>query len=412
MAAEEDAPMPKLTRSLWLGLALAASLGSALPAGEAEAADSRAGTRVRVESGETVAGDLYAAGLQVVIDGHVTGDLVVAGGSVEVRGRVDGALIGAAGKLVVHGPVGRAVRVFGSEVTLDGPIGGDLLGAAGGLTTTPAADVGGESRVRATDLRLSGRLGRALTASGTDVALSGEVAGPARLVAPALAIAPPAHVAGPLTLETASLSPVRPGARVDGPVTVNPWVSRAEWRHLLGWLLGLLAAFWMGLACLWLVPDAVELTGALAVRIPGWRFLLGLGVLIGVPFLAIMLLVTVLGLPLGLMLLGVYLAALYLAPIVVAWSLGRFLLRRRRGVETHWKQALALGVGLLVVYGAKALPLMGDYLSFAITLWGLGALGALAYGGYVKRHPGAGPAEPPETPEEKEGTALAEHPTA
>jgi hypothetical protein len=110
------------------------------------------------------------------------------------------------------------------------------------------------------------------------------------------------------------------------------------------------------------------------MRHPHWRMLAGLGVLFGAPMIAIMGMLTVIALPLGLMLMGVYAAALYLAQLVVAWGLGRWLLARVGDQRTRWKQVAALTLALLVVFAVKALPVAGPYVNFVIVLWGLGAI--------------------------------------
>lgn len=373
-----------LAQRLMLGFAFwAVALGA-----PAAAAEFLAGNRVVIPADAVYDGDVYAAGAQVVVDGQVKGDLIVAGGTVSVNGRVDGDLIGAGGTVEVNGPVGQAARVAGGEVKLASQVGGDLLAAGSRVTTAPSAEVYGETFARAGELALAGILGNHLRAQGSNLALTGTVYGPAEVEAPRLSVGPTAVVEGGLRMKTATPNAVAPGARVSGGIDATLWEARSTWRDLGGWAFRLVTALLVGVVLLWLVPDAARRSGQVATRAPLIRMLLGLGVLIGGPLASIMVMLSVIGLPLGVMMLGLFGAALYLSQIVVAWATGRALVGRWTNLEAHWKQTLALLLGLVIVYLARSIPVAGPYIAFMIVIWGLGTLMTLAYQGYHE-HRGA-----------------------
>ncbi|MFN3432379.1 MAG: polymer-forming cytoskeletal protein, partial [Candidatus Sericytochromatia bacterium] len=329
---------------------------------------------IQVGAGEIVPDDMYVAGAQVTIDGQVKGDLVVVGGNVTVRGRVDGDLLAVGGTVIVAGPVGQAFRAAGSEVRITGPVGGDLLAAAGELVTDSGVTVGGETLVRATDLTLAGALGRSLRARGETMTVMGSVAGPALLQAPRLRVTAGSRFDGPLSFETLSLNPVESGAQTLGGIAGSMLQSGNGWQAFWPWLLRWVTAALVGLVLVVLFPQPAAHVADVAMRHPHWRVLAGLGVLFGAPMIAIMGMLTVIALPLGVMLMGVYAAALYLAQLVVAWGAGRWMLARLGDQKTRWKKVVALLVALLAVYGLKALPVAGPYVNFVIVLWGLGAI--------------------------------------
>src|SRR5689334_13432873 len=84
------------------------------------ASETRTGETIRVAKGETLNGNLYAAGGDVDIAGEVTGDLLIAGSHVTIPGTVghDVATIG--GELDLTGTVGGDVRIAGGQVTIGG----------------------------------------------------------------------------------------------------------------------------------------------------------------------------------------------------------------------------------------------------------------------------------------------------
>lgn len=373
--------MPRM-RFTWL-LAVFTVLLLALPflldQPQALAATFRWAPTPTIAADETIPGDLYLMGAQVEVDGHVKGDLLVAGGAVTVRGPIDGDLVVLAGTVTVFGPVGHTMRAAGSQVRVAAPVGGDLLVAAGQVDTQPPLVVGGQTFVRATDQTLAGELGQALMAHGENVVLAAEVAGPVDVVAPRLVVAPEARIDGALRMETLTPNPLDPRSVIRGGVVTNPLRSRTAWGAFWPWLLRWCTALLVGLLILYVVPHTAALVADNAMRRPHWRMLAGLGMLFGAPLVAIMGMLTIIALPLGLMLLGLYFACLYLAQLVVAWGAARWVLLRAGDAETHWKQALGLALSLVVLTMLKALPVVGVYLNFFIVLWGLGAITIVVY---------------------------------
>src|SRR5690606_3305152 len=141
------------------------------------------------------------------------------------------------------------------------------------------------------------------------------------------------------------------------------------------------AAFLTGLILLWLVPPIARMsldTAGEAVTSAG----IGLVTLVAVPIIAIMTAITLIGLPIAILGVLVWLAAIYLAKIVVAHFIGRKLFARA-GRPTHF--ALALLVGLLLVFVVVNVPLVGGLVNFLLTITGLGMLVIFVWGLFQDR---------------------------
>ena len=91
-----------------------------------------------------------------------------------------------------------------------------------------------------------------------------------------------------------------------------------------------------------------------------------------VPFVILLLLITVLGVPVALILLVVYVIAIYVTKAYVGYWLGDWLLHLARGVRTHWFWGLLLGVVLISL--VALIPYLGFLVRLAVVLFGLGAL--------------------------------------
>jgi uncharacterized membrane protein len=104
---------------------------------------------------------------------------------------------------------------------------------------------------------------------------------------------------------------------------------------------------------------------------------IGFVVVVATPVAAIILAITVVGLPVALVSFLFWLLALYLAKIVVGRFIGGWLLKN--GNDSFGADASALIIGLLIVIIAVNLPFIGGILNFLLTLIGLGALLVTAF---------------------------------
>lgn len=188
---------------------------------------------------------------------------------------------------------------------------------------------------------------------------------------------------------------VAPGARVDGGVSQidfdlgdgAPFVSAVAW-----WIAVSVSTLLLGLLLLWLAPRAAEATFA-RMREGGWGPSIGIGfvVVIGLPVLAFVALVTLVGIPFGIGLLLALLPLGALGYVTGAWVLGRALV----GPPGRTVVAFLAGWAILRVVGL--VPFLGA-LVFAVTaMFGLGALAWTMW--RARRPPGpAGPGVGPESP--------------
>jgi hypothetical protein len=87
--------------------------------------------------------------------------------------------------------------------------------------------------------------------------------------------------------------------------------------------------------------------------------------------------ITLVGFPISLMLLVVYLTAVYLAKIWVGAFLGWLLLKPAGGTKGDW--VLGLLVGLLIITIVGYIPYLGGLVRLGVVCLGLGAFAAQLY---------------------------------
>jgi cytoskeletal protein CcmA (bactofilin family) len=310
----------------------------------------------------TVDGDLFAIAGDVDISGTVQGDVIgLVGGSVRISGEVTGSVRVAAVETQITGEVGDDVAVAALEVAVDGEVGRDLLAAAGGVD-------------------LAGRVGRDVRLQSLRLSIDGVVGADVLARVDSLTVGEGATVGGDLLYRASADASVADGAVVDGRLSrqtvIAPVWAKAVSRAIT--VLSLLAVIVGGLIGLWVFRS----TSIRAVSLAGdepWRSgLVGAALVVGLPLLALPLFLTLVGIPVALLVLVAWGAALVLGPIPAVTRIGTAAMRGRGGL------AVGLVIGVVVWRGLMwLLPLVSGLLYLVALVIGLGAFGRA---GWSLRH--------------------------
>jgi hypothetical protein len=248
-----------------------------------------------------------------------TDHVVITGGAVVAPGQTAGDVI------VIDGPVTIAGHATGDVVSVSGPIrltgrvDGDVIAASDRALLGPRARVGGDLRY-----------------------------GDER---PVLA----------------------PGARVVGTISNEDWADTASgwgWVSSFAWWLAVsVSTLVVGVLLVWLAPGALDAAARAVGQRLGATIGSGVAIAIGAPLLAILALVTLVGIPFGIGLLLAAIPVLLVAYTTTAWVVGRRVLRDRS--QSLWAALLA-GWGILRLLAL--IPVAGGLVGLVATVVGLGAL--------------------------------------
>jgi cytoskeletal protein CcmA (bactofilin family) len=247
----------------------------------------------------------------------------------------------------------------GDRVVITGPVTIDRGETADDVVVIDGP-VSVAGRVRGDLVVVSGRL-----------RISGTVDGDVVAVADRATLAPGARIGGDLIY--GDKRPVVPaGATVEGDVDR---VSVGEVTDPVGfigaaaiWIAVSVSALVLGLLLLWLAPRALDAAFAAASTSLGLTIGWGLLLFFGLPILAVIALVTLVGIPLGVALLLALLPLYAIGYTTSAWLLGRRLVGPPRG------RVLAFLAGLAILRVLAIIPILGGIVWFAATVVGLGAL--------------------------------------
>ncbi|MCY3714644.1 MAG: zf-HC2 domain-containing protein [Gemmatimonadetes bacterium] len=352
----------------------------------AEAIEIRSRGDISVDAGEIVDDTLVAFGRTVRIDGEVTGDLITFAQSIEINGTVLGDIYSFGRTIEVDGRASGGFAGFGQVIRIGDSIGQSVYGFAQSLRSSRDATIAGDIFAFGEDINVGGSIGRNVTVFGNTMTISGEVKRDVTFRGQVATVQSSASIGRDFDvgLPDEDDLEVDSAATIAGETIVNiPEPGREEEEDgilslwTIAWTaLWLVTAFLSGLLLLWALPvlrrvPLDNLNGILTSA--GFGFVL----VTATPVLAVVLAVTLIGLPAGLVIGAVWALSLYVSKIVVAHFLGNALLRPQQ--QGFRSLLLPLLAGLVLVLIAVSLPYVGWIINLLLVIIGLGAMGQALY---------------------------------
>ncbi len=332
----------------------------------------RAGGSVRLAA--PVKGDFYAAGGRVTVDQPVAGDAALAGGSVTVRAAI-----------------GDDLRAAGGDVNIQSTVGGELYASGGNITLGNAAAVADAVTLYAGNVTIEGKINGPLKVYAQKVVLNGEIVRDVELNAEEIELGPQAKLGAALRYPSNAQFKTAQGVTIGGAITRGEAMngrpdthrdrqwhgqmmgSGSEWAGTAAGFLGLLAVSVLFL----LVFTGFSRRASHRISQTPWPALAaGLAVLLGTPMLAMLLLITLIGIPLGIALMMLFPLMLLIGCIVGVFSIAQ----RVQGAiqkEGPGRSSVAMvgffALTLLLVLLLGSIPFIGFLVLTAIIVLGTGA---------------------------------------
>lgn len=327
--------------------------------------------------------DHFTAGGTVSVTKPVAGDLVAAGGNVDVAAEIGGDAVIAGGNVRLGAPLRQGLYTAGGRVSVNTTVQRNARIAGGTVEIGPQAMIGGNVTIGGGEVRISGAIDGYLQAGGGRVIIDGTVGGDVEVGSGRVELGPNARINGRLRYASRDELQRDPGAEVKGGV--ERFSPRAAWPVPSGiqeragrgvgwvWSIGLLTIAAILVAAL---PSVY--TGVSATVRERWALslLIGFIALVCIPVAALIAMFTIIGVPLALATIALYLALLLLGYVSAGISAGELALQRfqaSRASHTGWRVAAAV-LGMLAISLLGRLPWVGGLIVFAAMLLGIGAL--------------------------------------
>ena len=332
--------------------------------------------------------DHFAAGRTFTVSGPVVGDLIAAGGKVEVTTEVGGDALIAGGDVRMDGRVAESLFLLGGQLQVNGQVGRNARVGGGKIELGASSEVAGNLSVGGGEVTIKGRVNGYLHTAGGKVLIDGVVGGDVEARAGELTLGPNARIAGNLRYASREDIQRDPAAQVLGQIErieiEGGWPMPEDMERGMGrgggwiWTAGLLVL--AGLM-MWAMPRFFgKVATTWQVRFP-MSLLLGFVLLVCIPAAAVLFLVTIIGVPVGLMSMALYPVLLLLGYVcsgigIGQWGVARLSPDFSRGTVGQVAAAVAgvLAIGLLA-----RVPWLGGAVMLVALLAGLGAFAIQAW---------------------------------
>lgn len=350
-------------------------------AGGARAADFRSDNDLTIPATEKIDDDLYTAADTTTIAGQVTGDVLATGNKLTITGRVGGSVNALVGTADITGFIGGNVRAGGGTVKIAGPVSGDIQVAAGTVEIEPTGSVAGDIYLASGTLRVDGPVSGKIRGNANDIVINAAVGGEVHVVAKTIALESKARLAQSLSYTSPDPVTMAAGAAVAGPIkhTVSdrfyPGSDYVAW--LFSPLFRLLSLLVAGLVLVVLFPGIAGSVGDGIWRSPLVAVVAGILAVALAPVLIVLIGVTVVGLPIALIGLALYIAIWYLSQVFAGLAIGRLVLPKRWDAGGRGYNLLAMALGVVAVAAIRQIP--APHLGAIVSA----ICGVLAFGGVV-----------------------------
>lgn len=321
----------------------------------------------------TLNDDYYAAGGTVTVDADVNGDVMAAGGTVVIGNHVRQDVMAAGGTVTIRGRVQDDVRAAGGNVTIEAEVGDDALASGGNVTLASNSTVRGDAMFAGGVVNINGTVNGNLKAAGGNVTITGTVHGNVDVEADQLVVARGARIDGNLNYRSPEKGRISKDAVIHGKTSYS--VSDRYRPHPGARFLSVITFSVAGIVLLLLFPRFTQATST-RVGKDFWKNLgLGFAILVATPVAFILLMVSFIGIWVGLPLLAIYLVSLVLAYVIAAFFVAETGARWLKfQMTSKGRIVAALVVALLVLTALRFIPVLGGLITFLLLLTALGAM--------------------------------------
>jgi len=289
-------------------------------------------TEEEVTLNTNINNDVFIGGSKVSLSSDIDGDVFIGAGEVIISGTINKDLIIASGTVVLteDAIVNGYILAGTGQLDIAGQVNGPVYAGAGNLIIRPTAILNNDLKVNTGDAKISDQ----------------------------------AIIKG----ETKIIKSDQASSQIDKN-QLSQFFNNNQYKFMITSFLSSLLVFLIMIKIM--LPILKKITNTAlksTIATIGW----GLAKLILAPIAIILLLITIIGAPLGLIVLFFYLLELYLAKLVTAFILGQYLVKQKWLTNKNiYIQSI---FGLLLLTGLSYLPFIGPFVKLTSLLLGLGAL--------------------------------------
>lgn len=344
-----------------------------------------------VGENQIVEGDFILITSNGINNGNIVGDFIVLGKEAINNGLVEGDILSLTSQLATSGIVKGDIRGFASQASIAGEVNRNASVFANLLIFEEGSVIDGSIHALANTMKLLGFVGGDIRGAANSLEIEGTIKGNVYIYAKTIEFNNGARIEGDLIYYSEKNLNI-PQEYVGGviehrypsatslPYQFNSLSQRIIRYRMLIKILFLLAYLMMGSVLIAVFKKAFLRAAAIIEE----KFInsigIGIGTLIAVPIVAILLIVTIIGIPIGIMLIALYVTLIYLSRIPVGIWLGQKIYKD----SPH--PIVSFIIGSVLLNAAALIPLFGWLISSISVVIGIGITLIMLKGYYKKEY--------------------------
>ena len=343
----------------------------------------RVGNNISVEENQIVDGDYYvSAGLigKTVMSGTVSGDMSAFGASTIINGDIGSDALIFSGISQLHASVTDDVRIVGGEVTIAGDVGGDVFVIANTLSILSTARVGGDVFFFGGDAVIEGDVEGSILGKAQSFDINAHVGKNVDVVAYSkIEFRDNTNIDG--FVRYTSFTPLlrSQGAVISGEIQKSDFSKTTINEHSRKVVTSIFIVLFAILSLYLLAKREIEIVIKSIEESYFPDFLTGLAIVFLGPIIAIVLMVTVLGLFVGIIVATILVLLYILGFLLTSVVLGVFTLRFFYKNASVSLASIILGV--IIAQLLTFVPVIGILILFVVYIATVGALARRIYQG-------------------------------
>jgi len=315
--------------------------------------------------------DLFIVSGDSNFDGIVKGDLFVIGGKVNVYGKVLG-----------------DVRVIGGEVTINGELENDLVVIGGKVNISPSANIKGQSLFIGGETDVNANTNYPVKIISAKTYLNNQTNSDLEVTTQNLVLGSNAKINKGMTYYAPKKATEESGSFVTGNINFNQitplqdisFVKRAVINFVSFWLIlkfvtTLLIAFILAYVFRIFTKNVVDLS----LNSFGKSLALGLLSIFVIPIIIILLLVSLVASPIGILVLILFIALLIIIPAVSGIMAGALIRKLFTKKDNYVIDFSTVAIGVITLTFISFVPYFGDITKMLLNLVAIGASGRYIY---------------------------------
>lgn len=314
---------------------------------------------------------------EIVIDQVIDGDVIVIAESLKITNNVKGDVLALAENIEINGEIEGDVRIAGKNIIINSAINKNVNIFSLNTEINQNSKIGKSILIASRTLKVKGLIKGDMDASAEFIEFGGNIEGNIKADLGEqgnLIITPESKIKGSLNYYSAKEFEIPKSAVISGEIKHSLPSNNNQkgniWLMLLGKLISLLSMTLIGIAALSIdKKNTMKAVNEIILK-PSKSALYGIGYFFLIPIISFILFFTIIGFPLALITVVVYLILLYISQIFSAIAIGTVIMRKLKNVNE--KSAMILGIIIFVILAS--IPVIGFYFKMMAIFFGIGTI--------------------------------------